>query len=346
MVLGMNRPIAITASGMVSGVGLDSLSTSAAIRGSIDNFQETNFLDQGGEYIQGCAVPLSQPWQGITKLAEMLAMSLTECATSAKLDIANTPVLICIAEQDRPGRDNSLAQDLLVATEERLSITLHPDSKFIEYGRVGGLVALSQARDMVYGKNFNQVIIAGVDSLLTGTAISVYERQNRLLTSLNSNGFIPGEGAGSILIERPQTQRRQLICRGIGFAVEQATIESDEPLRANGLTQAVKIAFEEANSSMGEMDFRIVDVAGEHYWFKETALVLGRLLRVHKEGFPLWHVADSVGEIGAAILMVSIGHARNAYLKGFDDGPNMLTHISNNDGKRGAAVFWHGVTGQ
>lgn len=62
------QPLAIQATGMVTGVGLDTASSCAAI----DNFQETRFMDAGGEWIQGCEVPLEQPWRGIRKLESRL----------------------------------------------------------------------------------------------------------------------------------------------------------------------------------------------------------------------------------------------------------------------------------
>ena len=99
-----DQPMAITATGMVTGVGLDTASSCAAIRATIDNFQDTRFMDKGGEWVLGSEVPLEKPWRGTRKLAKMLAMALTECSQEAGLDLAIVPILICLAEKDRPGR--------------------------------------------------------------------------------------------------------------------------------------------------------------------------------------------------------------------------------------------------
>ena len=56
------QPLAIVGSGMVTGVGLSAPASCAAIRCAIDNFQETRFMDSGGEWLLGCEVPLEQPW--------------------------------------------------------------------------------------------------------------------------------------------------------------------------------------------------------------------------------------------------------------------------------------------
>lgn len=338
--LGLRQPLAITATGMVTGVGLNTASTCAAIRAAIDNFQETRFMDSGGEWILGCEVALEEPWRGTRKLAKMLAQAVKECVQQASADISSTPLLLCLAESERPGRPDRLANRVFFETQEELDLRFHPDSTCIEHGRVGGLVALQHARRMLYEGAHSQVIVAGVDSLLNAASLRVYEERHRLLTSRNSDGFIPGEGAGAILIEAASRGHSDALqCFGLGFGVEQATLESDSPLRADGLTNALKQAFQESDTHMDNMDFRIVDVAGEQYWFKESALVIGRFLRIHKQQFPLLHLTDCIGETGAAIGPLSIAYLKTAFEKDFAPGPNALQHISNDDGKRGGAVF-------
>ncbi len=340
----VNQTLAITASGMVTGVGLDAPSSCAAIRAAIDNFQDTHFMDEGGEWMLGCEVPLEQPWRGVVKLAKMLAMALLECAEQGAINLVDTSIVLCPSETERSGRFAHLSSKIFEQTQKELDITFSRPFYIVEHGRVGALVGMLRARGLIYDENQSKVIVAGVDTLLVAASIKAYEQKDRILTSKNSNGFIPGEAAAAILVEAPKAEQQpQLLCEGIGFGVEKATIDSDIPLRAEGLSEAIANAFEEANTSMNEMDFRIVDVAGEQYWFKETALVVGRFLRVHKEGFPLWHITDCIGEVGAAIGIASIAYVKLAYEKAFDEGKNMLQHLSNSDGKRGAAVFTHKV---
>ena len=77
------KPVAILASGMVTGVGLNAASSCAAIRCAIDNFSETRFMDQGGEWIIGSQVPLEQPWRGLPKLVHMVVPAIKECLAAA-----------------------------------------------------------------------------------------------------------------------------------------------------------------------------------------------------------------------------------------------------------------------
>ncbi len=143
------------------------------------------------------------------------------------------------------------------------------------------------------------VVIAAVDSLLNWPTLSVYERATRLLTATNSNGFMPGEGAGALLVGRPNGGA-ELLCAGLGFGVERAHIDSEEPLRADGLTAAFKQALADAGCALNELDFRITDVSGEQFYFKEAALALSRTMRQRREEFDFWHPAECIGEAGAA----------------------------------------------
>ena len=199
------QPLAIAGSGMVTGVGLNTPATCVAIRCAIDNFQETRFMDSGGEWIMGCEVSLEQPWRGATKLAKMLAMVLRECvATDPELKLESIPIFLCLSEEERPGRFQNLSNQLYEKVQKELSIRFHKESKVIALGHVGTAIALSQARRLVYEERFPTVIIAGVDSLLVGHTLKIYEEQEHILTSQNSNGFIPGEAAVSILVQHPQ----------------------------------------------------------------------------------------------------------------------------------------------
>ena len=99
------KPIAIIAAGMVTGVGLDAPSSCAAIRCAIDNFSETRFMDKGGEWIIGSQVPLEQPWRGLPKLVHMVVPAIREClAQAGDVDPETIPLLLCVAEKERPGQ--------------------------------------------------------------------------------------------------------------------------------------------------------------------------------------------------------------------------------------------------
>ncbi|MBA1380136.1 beta-ketoacyl synthase N-terminal-like domain-containing protein [Pseudomonas brassicacearum] len=338
----MMAALSIIGSGMVSAVGLSAAASCAAIRCAIDHFQETRFIDRAGEWIIGASVPLEQPWRGRTKLIKMAARAIAEALQNLPgIAPEKIPLLLGVAEAERPGRLNGLDMALLRDIEVELGLRFHPDSIVIPRGRVSAAVALRDARTLIYQGGHRHVLVAGVDSLLCGATLAAFEQRERLLTSENSNGFIPGEGAAAVVLAAPVSEEKpQLTCIGLGFGMEQATVEAEDlPLRAEGLTQAVRAALGEAGCGLEQMDYRLTDISGEQYYFKEASLALSRSLRVRKEFFHLWHPADCIGEVGAAIGPVMLAVALAASRKGYGEGPNIFCHLGNDAGERAAALL-------
>ena len=335
------QPLAIVGSGMVTGVGLSAPASCAAIRCGINNFQDTRFMDSAGEWIVASEVPLQEPWRGPEKQARMLASVLEETFdTDPGLSPAETPVIFCFSERERPGRLDNLNERVLESTQRLLDFQLHSSSMTISQGRVGGAVGLREARKMLYEQRIPAVIVAAVDSYLSAQTLTAYEAKRRLLTATNSNGFIPGEGAAAVIAKRPRpSEYPQLILLGLGFGVEKSTIESEEPLRADGLVQAIRASLAEAGADLGSLDFRITDVSGEQYWFKEASLAMTRILRTKKDEFDIWHAADCIGETGSTAGPAAFNVAWSANEKDYSKGNNVLCHFGNDEGKRAAVVL-------
>lgn len=338
------RPIAVLNAGLVTSVGQSAPAACAAIRAAITNHTDTRFIGAGGEWIVAAQVELDQPWRGREKLVRMLAPAVAECLEPYGPPEPETlPLLLCVAEKDRPGRLEGLDDQLFGELAEHSGIRFHPElSSVVDYGRVSAAVALSRARDLVERHGAPRVLIAAADSLLQWPTLSAYYEQGRLLVPGNSNGFVPGEAAGAVVVSAPAGPAPQLVCEGLGFSQERATIDADEPLRADGLTAAIKSALADSGCAMHDLDFRITDTTGEHYYFKEAALALSRVLRQRKEAFDIWHPTDCVGETGAAVGVIALAVALAACRKGYAPGPNILFHASNDAGQRAAAVLRYG----
>ena len=334
------KPMAILATGMITGVGLDAPAACAAIRCAIDLFQETRFMDQQGEWMIGSEVPLDPPSRGREKLVRMAASAIGEClAVPESTSVGQVPLLLCVAEENRPGRFAELDHTLLDDIGAVLKSPLHPASAVMANGRVSGVEAVLRARELLDdGHRF--CLVAGTDTFLAAPTLAAFEREDRLLTSTNSNGFIPGEAGAAVLLSAAEENvPGQLVCRGVGFGREQATIESEEPLRADGMAAAVRAALLDAGATFDDVDYRLTDCNGEQYAFKEAALTLSRTMRQLKPEFDIWHPADCIGEVGAAIVPIVLGVAKAAAEKKYAPGPGVLCHFGNDDGARAAMVL-------
>lgn len=337
------QPLAIANTGLVTAIGLNAPAACAAIRTGLTNPSQSRFMNSLGELIVNHAVPLAQSWRGRQRLLQMAAMAAQECLAQVdRSQWGEIPLLLCVAEEGRPGRmmglDGPLFTDLCTLMEAQFS----NDSRVVPHGRVSAAVALLQARRLIYQANVPATLIVAVDSLLTWPTLRELDKQRRLLSTANSNGFLPGEGAAAVLVSRP-SQPGQLTITGLGFAKESAPITSEEPLRGDGLSRAIKDALAEAGCDMFDMDLRIADLSGEQYYFKEAALALSRTLKRRKETFDIWHPADCVGEIGSAIGPAMLAVASAGVRKGYAPGNTILLHASNDAGQRAAMVARHWV---
>jgi 3-oxoacyl-[acyl-carrier-protein] synthase I len=335
-------PLAIKAAGMVTAVGFNAASSCAAMRAGIRCVNETNLWDaESGEYLAAGRVLLPHWWVGTGKFAELVAPAIHECMlAAAPVRPEEIPILIGLPSEGRPCRFADLDAKILSEIEYRLDYPLHRNSRVIPQDRVSTLVAISEAERLIADGSAQLCVIAAVDSLVQQDLVEHYLANRRLLTPKNSNGFSPGEAGGALLVGRqatPETAELQVL--GIGMGWEPATIESDQPLRGEGLTAAVSGALETAGLTMQDAHYRITDLNGEHYRFKEMTLVMTRFPSKPKpKVFDLWHPIEFIGDVGAAIGPVVLGVAFYAGCKDYSVGSTVLCTFGNDDGARAAAL--------
>lgn len=331
-------PLSILACGMTTAVGLTAPASCAAIRARLDGFRETRFMARGGEWIIGAEVPLEEPWRGLPRLARLVEGPIRECLAATDVPPEEIPVFLCVAEPDRPGRLEGLDGRLFAESCALLGVSFDPRSRVVPMGRVGPAVGIKEASRLINDQGVERVIVAGVDTYLVAATLRAFDERSRLLTSSNSNGFVPGEAGAAVLLG-PGDICSDLAVHSLGFGVEKATIESEAPLRGAGLATAYRQALDAVGLKLHDIDYRIADLSGEQYWFRETALALARLMRSRKHFLDIWHPADCVGEIGAAAVPCLLNVSYWAVLKGYAPGPLVLGQAANDDGLRTAIVL-------
>lgn len=335
-------PVGVVASGMVTGLGFNAAATLAALRAGVSAIRQTPWVDfASGEPLRGARVSLPQWWEGPGKLVELVAPAISECLAAASEPLEAIPLLIGMAEPSRPGRTPQLEERLLEEIEFRLGLPAHRESRIFAGGQVGCAQALMKASSLFDDGRANLCVVAGVDSFLQQTTLDAYMERRRLMTASNSNGFFPGEAGCAVLVCRPGTTTRdELRVIGFGMAQEAATIESTRPLRAVGLTNALKQAIATSGVSLNHVAFRVTDLSGEHYKFKEAMLAANRLNRGRRQTqLDLWHPSEYLGEIGAAIVPCLLGWTLHAQQHGYANGPLALCHAGSDDGQRVAMIL-------
>lgn len=333
--------------GMVTPLGLTSAKTCAALRCGLAAFEETRFIAKDGSWITGAEVALDEPWRGEEKLIRMAAATLTECLEALPSSAPTPPLFLCISETSRPGRSDGLAQRLFDGLCRKTDLHFPEGSRILQAGRISGALALREAADLLNtGAGNEYAVLLGVDSLMNGPALTALDRQDRLLTEERVDGLLPGEGAGAVLLSKAHAPAADsLVVAGLGFGAEPVPVAAEGAFRADGLSAAVRHALAASGIGMSEISYRISDVAGEQYFFKEVAYALSRNLKVRVENIDLLHPADGIGDTGAASLPIMLGMALTAYRKGYAAGPNVVVHSSGDDDKRGAVVLMPAAEG-
>jgi 3-oxoacyl-[acyl-carrier-protein] synthase-1 len=326
---------------MCCAVGWTAPAARAAIRAGLDRFSESEFFDARGEPIVVARLPIGDVW-GPRRLAMMFEAAVAEAATSVdRLDPAATALILMVAESGRPGTSDAWSLECLRACQARFGASFHESSGILPLGRAGIAQALRQAHHLLESGDVRHAIVAGIDSYLNAHTINHFLRRGRLLASDASDGFIPGEGAGALVLASSAWAEAGLHVRGIGLADEAATIDGDVPSRASGLTAAIRGALSQSGYAMSELHFRMADIAGESFFFREAGNALARVLDRPLPHFPLLHITDAVGETGAAVGPLSIAFLSDAMARGHVPGTRALLHFSNDGSARAALVVEH-----
>ncbi|WP_311031914.1 3-oxoacyl-ACP synthase [Mesorhizobium koreense] len=332
----------VVSTGMVTAVGLDAPSSCAAMRARLDGFQETRFLGLDSSWLVGAPVPLPRNWIGQKRMVRLAAGAVMDALAAAPGAEADLVLILCLAEDTRPGRPVTDPETFLRDLAAIVGLPARTRTQLIAYGRPSGFAALDRAGKLLADGAAGHVLILGVDSYLTVASVTHYLAARRLLGPDNANGFIPGEAAAAVLVGSTGALR----LAGLGLAREPAFIYNGRgedgmhlPLRGDGMTTAYKAALDAANVDLAHIEYRIGDLVGEQYFFKQSTLASLRLERGRTAFQDFWSPGENLGNVGAAVVPVMIGMALAAAVKGYAPGSPVLIEASGDDGACGAAVL-------
>jgi 3-oxoacyl-[acyl-carrier-protein] synthase I len=333
----------VRATGLVSPVGLSAAAACAAMRADISLWQALPYRSNRRKPVDGSwveALPLELGRRA--RLVDLLAMAVVDALRGVQGSrLEEVPLLVAVAEPERPASGADMAGELVSRVEQRLEQRfLSRLSRVVEGGNAAGFKALGLARALLAERRVRSCLVCGVDSFIHARALLWLEQTGRLKAETNQDGVLPGEAAACVWVEERSGAERPTLATvtGLGFAQEPAPLLSDKPLRAEGLVKATRQALKEAGAGMEQVDWRLSDVAGESYAFKEQSLAVSRLLRVKKEELPLWLPAESLGEVGAASGLCQLVWAAQAFERGYAVGGRALCCTSSVGGERATAV--------
>jgi len=343
----------VTAIGMTTPVGLNAAQSCAAIRAGVSAISELDFAIETDALdrvpLMGCSVrPLTDGYLGLGRWTRLAVAALKDLFASARLsarDLDHTALYLALPPVARSGLDSRIPALLgsriarwtgFAGAERRTRVCAD--------GHASAARALEVALIDVNQGAEERAIVCGIDSLVEPDTLEFLHSNHRLKTDDQVDGFVAGEGAACLLLERGGVARargaQQLVAiEAVATAVEPVTIWSNEPSPATGLSQAILNTLNQLADRGAEVRLVVTDLNGEVYRAKEFGTTAARVLTAIPGKWAVWHPADCIGDTGAASFAVSSCLSVRALAQGYAKCNRALVIGSSDDGLRGAAVF-------
>ncbi|UXH80623.1 hypothetical protein [Roseateles amylovorans] len=339
--------LVVESAGLCCSVGATLASAAHAVRARVDHFQRSEFRDSTGLPVVVARLKVDNDLWGPRRLAQWIHASVEDCLQGAQQrhQVSDLPLFWLGPEPARRGANPGWYRAAYEHAQTLMGGSFHPDSKLFALGKAGLPALLTHAEQWLSANPGRAALVLGADTLLESADIGQYLRAQRLLVGENSDGFIPGEAAATLLL-RPQLPapvgQTRLHVLGWGAGQEPGRSDGSVPTRSVGLTDALRAAMERSGLAFEQIGFRFSDQNGEAWFAKEAASALARVTPVGGHKLPVQTLADCIGEVGAATgpAMLAYLHALSPALGRPPYAPAMtgLLHCACDGDLRAAAV--------
>jgi 3-oxoacyl-[acyl-carrier-protein] synthase-1 len=304
--------------GMMTAVGADTAMCAAAVRAGFSGYRIADMLSPRTQHrIKMAEVPdevFRVAHFGIdegTHKERVIIMAIVALheALRDRQAAKQMPLILTAPEPHEPWVPKELLLGHLLGGGE---LPLRADwVRWIDAGRAAGIQALRLAQQVLARPEVDYVVVGGSDSYGDMLRLQQFDACDRLLTVAATDGFVPGEGAGFlVLTSKPklaqQHDGRRIRIAAAGIAAEPGHFFNDEPYRGEGLDLAFKQALE---GFSGKIDAVYSSMNGENYWAKEYGVAYLRNRAAFIDDVRLEHPADCFGDLGAATGPVLLGLA-------------------------------------
>ncbi|QTA85817.1 beta-ketoacyl synthase N-terminal-like domain-containing protein [Desulfonema magnum] len=345
----------ISGIGMMTAVGIGAKQTAASVRAGISRFSETSICDKHFDPFVMSILPdeVLPPVKpeidqivGLTarqlRMLRLAAPALEEVLADTR-DIEKIPIYLGVPEplQDRPKVvDDEFIKYLGMQTGFRFNVG---ESELFPLGRASGLAAIQKAMQVLSSGDHQHVIVGGVDTYLDLYLLGTLDMENRILGNFVMDGFIPGEGAGFLLLSSPDVAEKSgenpvVQIQAVGVGYESGHLYSEEIYQGNGLSEAFQAAFDSSDTSLGNIRSVFAGLNGENFGAKEWGVAYLRSKSYFEEEFRLEHPIDCFGDTGAALGPLMTGLSAIGMKKNYIESP-CLIWCSSDYGTRAALTM-------
>lgn len=348
--------LAVTAQFALSPVGLDAETTGAALRAKVSRMAENELylpMPAGPEApddipLTAASVPdLEMEVQGIERLLTLALgalRGLIDRAEMARSELSRTGLLVALPAADAVTSAWDLGHAFLPDLLGRAGL-LELEAERLA-GSQGGNTAvfslLHTAAAWLDAGSVDQCIVLAVDSYLDLERLHTLDLAYRLKSERGVDGFVPGEAAVALLLERivPRAPTRRPCLARLTLPVladEPRPLAGDKPSTGAGLVTALRGALRSLPEP-NPQGWVLCDLNGESYRAFEWGLARVRLGSELASAIVLQHPADSIGDTGAACAGLLIVCATQAHERNYAPQPAALVWAASDAGARGAML--------
>ena len=208
--------------------------------------------------------------------------------------------------------------------------------RYFASGRSGLLAAIDLAFQCFAQTNENYILVGAVDSYIDTATLVQLDREERIAAESICDSFVPGEGAGFILLCRPGLLESvtHLLYRP-ALAFEPGHKYSNAPLLGQGLDRAFKEALSSASGE--KIDDIYSTMNGETWFAKEFGVALMRSSARFNPAAQHHHPIDALGDMGSATAVVLLAMAMDNLIR--NKSGASLVYASADMGNRAAVVL-------
>jgi 3-oxoacyl-[acyl-carrier-protein] synthase-1 len=339
--------------GLMTPVGATATETSASVRSATARFSESPIHDRRSEPFTLAVVPddvlpplaeavveKSGLTSRVLRMIRLATMPLRAVIAAVPKHAPLPGLVLALPETETtiPMDGQAMLDTLAVQApgtfDRSYSMATHR-------GRAGGLLAIEHAASIVRDGRVPFMIAGGVDTYRDLYVLGTLDREKRVKSAANLDGFIPGEGAAFVLV----ANARRAVEFGVAPLValtaltsgfESGHLYSEEVYRGDGLAAAVSAAVAQAGTTTAIPEV-YSSMNGESHWAKEWSVAYLRNRGAFHDAFRIHHPADCYGDLGAAAGPALVALAASGMKGGYRQSPG-LVYASSDRGARAVAL--------